>query len=350
MAGTIIGRYAWSLGVDNDGFREYKLTNLIKCDVNDGPYIVWQTPGIPLPGAIWSYGNDVDPWAHCKRDSQVRRFGNYDNEPGNYWTIEQTFSTKGDTLCQNNTIENPLLQPDRISGGFINETREVANDLEGKAITNSAFEPIRGRQVEFEYNRPQVRIEQNVANLQLPLLCNMINTVNSIDMWGLPPRCIKLSNITWSREYYGQCLKYYKRTLEFDANFETFDRYVMDVGTKALHGKWVHLSSSPDDPDDWSLTPIKFKYFNETSGEYEIKNRRPNPLRPGDFVQLLDRQGHPTRYALNGKGVPAMTKAYYFDPLNPDKGYNPGPRDPGVIKIKYYRESNFFQLGVPPTF
>jgi len=111
-------------------------------------------------------------------------------------------------------------------------------------IKSSSHEQIRGRQVEFDNNKPSVTIRQNVAALGLSTFSQMVDTVNSVPMWGLGTRRIKLSNAPWERKYYGRCHVYYTRTFEFDIDYKTFDRDAVDEGTKVLHGHWGGVSGT----------------------------------------------------------------------------------------------------------
>jgi hypothetical protein len=59
------GRIGWSGSRDDKGYREYKLINLVRADVADGPDTVRLTPGLPTIGARWNFGNDSDLAAYC---------------------------------------------------------------------------------------------------------------------------------------------------------------------------------------------------------------------------------------------------------------------------------------------
>jgi hypothetical protein len=343
MAGTLKGRRAWSLSRAREGIREYKIVHLVVCDdgENDGPATALNTPGIPLPGASWNFGNDVDNWAFCKNDATVTLHEHKEGERHSWWKVEQTFSTNPNVRCQDAQIENPLMEPQQISGGFIQEFREITHDWRGKILQNSAHEQLRGQLVEFEFNRPTVRISQNVPNLQLPLLCESINRVNGNPMWGLPKRCIKLSSISWERKYYGTCFPYYTRTFEFDANFETFDRVSIDVGTKVLSGKWDHATGN------WVLVPIN----HYGPGGVVEATEEPDYRNPTHFIAYTDRHGRPGRVVLNGAGHPANTTIVLLDNTEIPDELGEDPDDfgtPGKIPIRWYKEQNFFLLNVPP--
>lgn len=258
------GHFGWSMTRDSEGHREYKIKHRVKSDdERDGPANAIRTAGLPVPGSVWSYDDDIDPYAYCKMDATVTPA--LDDQRQKFFIVEQTYSTKPDSKsCKDSQFENPLLMPMKVSGSFVKFTEERSHDRFGKRIRNSAWELIRGPNNEWDANRPQIKIEQNVLNLELDLFSQMIDTVNKYPLWGLPPRTIKLSSVPWSANFYGTCLVYYTRTLEFDiryrrvfgissevvltgtgtlnpvslGDYETFDRDLLDEGTKVLRGKW----------------------------------------------------------------------------------------------------------------
>lgn len=330
----IDGQRTWSMTRDENGHREYKVRHLVKADITDGPANVLQTAGLPLPGALWLIDDDVDLWAWCRFNAQVTVHSGYEEgEPAEFWIVEQVFSSKppaNNNRCTEDPVEDPLLEPQQVSGGFIKYQREGEFDKDGDPIVNSALEKIHGPQNEWDANRPTVRIGQNVAVLGIDLFARMVDTVNDAPLWGLPKRCIKLSNVTWEKKYYGNCEVYYTRTFEFDIAYRTnvltgtvesdFDRTLLDEGTKALNGHW---GRGGNEGVAWVLDTIAGKY--------------PNRNVPAHFIRAIDRVGNPTKFILNGRGVP----------VGGETGTN---NQPGENLIQYYPESDFTLLGIPLTF
>lgn len=312
MAAEIVpGQRSWSMTRDEQGHREYKLVYLVRCAPTDGPATALQASGLPQPGDAWLVDGDSDPWAFCKQNATVTPL--VTKEPNKHFEVEFTYSSKPDLRhCKDQQVDDPLLQPQKVSGGIIKYQEEATHDRFGAPINNSAHEMIHGPQVEFDTNRPYVRIEQNVPDLQLGLVSSMIDTVNDAPLWGLAARCIKLSSFSWEVKYYGACSKYYTRTFEFDVRYETFDRDVLDEGTKVLNGYWDDVSG------DWTLIGT------------------PDKDDPRDFIQAVDRQGNPMHIILNGEGRPAAA--------DPEEG------EPGSIHVEKYEQSNFLLLGVPTQF
>lgn len=239
----------WGGSRDDQGYRTYRIKWLVYASSkNDGPATVLATPGLPLPGSLWAFGNDLDIWCWCRPETEVSLHEHQEGEPHHWWTVEQVFSNKPQSLtggtdaqrCHDLQIEDPLLEPPRVSGGFKHYQDEAQIDKDGLQIHNSAWEQIKGNIVEFDAGRPTVTIEQNVATQleAVSLPAQYMHNVNDAPLWGLPTRTIKLSDASWSKEYYGQCTIYYKRTLIFDVMYETFDRTALDEGTKVLNGHW----------------------------------------------------------------------------------------------------------------
>ncbi len=271
---------------DSEGHRTYKVKYLVECAVADGPGIALRCPGLPFPGSRWVIDNEVDLWATCRWDADVTPLVS-DGDPNTLFEIEFTFSTKpfDRKSCKDTEITDPLLEPQKISGSFVKYTEEATTDRLGFPIKNSAHEQLRGPQVEFDANRPQVRIEQNVAILGLPIFSAMVDCVNAFPMWGLGPRKIKLSNVTWEKKFQGSCQPYYTRTLEFEIRYDGFDRDLLDEGTKVLHGHW-----------------------NTTTGMWDLDNiagAPPDKNNPNHFDRFKDRQGENCRVILNGQGIPS---------------------------------------------
>jgi len=336
MATRNLGPIDWSVERDNEGYRTYKITFKIESDSGlDGPANVLQTPGLPIPGNYWEHFNDIDIYVWLRPDASVRRL-NQDDGKGRFWTIEMTYSNKPDSSqkkCSDETIDDPLLEPQEISGDFIKYTEEATHDRFGNPIVNSAHEQIRGPQVEFDSNRSQIKIKQNVPLLEIELFGPMVDTLNDAPLWGLPARCIKLSSAPWERKFHGQCQVYYTRTLTFDtfakkdANGDLvsgFDRELLDEGTKVLRGDWDR------DPDSVTYT------------DYVVVDGA-DPSNPSDFIRFKDWNGENSRVILDGAGMPVDTG------LGTSTG-GPSASEPGIIRVEKYGESNFLLLGIPTTF
>lgn len=323
MADTFHGPIAWNLSQDKEGHRDYVFKFRLETDsIDNGPYSILNSAALPFAiGDPWNLAtlgvgsNDNDSYALCLPQFDVEPDPQQENEKGFFWICTNYFSTRPLNRCQDNAVENPLDEPDRISGSFVKYTIEADEDRNGKAIVNSAHEKIRGSAVEFDANRPTVVIEQNVADLELDVFSEMIDTLNDATLWGLDARKIKLSNVPWSRKLYGTCTYYFTRRLEFDINYDTFDREIIDEGSKCLQGNWVKAGGI------WTW----------------VNAAGVDKTRPTDFQQMIDPNLRPTRGLLDGNG-------------NPLTGLAPNPVQIPTSPVEYYEESNFLLLDVPTSF
>jgi len=347
------GVLEWEGEIDDDGYRTYPVTWQVQADVTDGPANVMQTPGLPVPGTMWSYDADVDVWAWCRPGMKVKRHrGDGTQDPTVLWEVTQTFSTKRPTREQgskqkppNERVDDPLSEPAKISGGSVNYQEEQAYDRYGARIETSAREPIRGPQVEFDAGRTQIVIEQNLLNLQYDLVTAMLHTVNDAPMWGMPARFIKLSDWKFSRQYYGQVYRYFVRTLTFDifpkyyaltpgdesTLFELgsgFDRRIPDEGTICLRGQWER-DENLETYGNW------IRGRDRVGGELTLSSAQPS-----DFVAFQDFHGNPSNVLLDGHGWP-------WDKNLATTGTDDDSQ--GIIPVEYYGESNFALLGIPPV-
>lgn len=278
------GPRKWSMTRDGDGHRNYKITFRIQCAVTDGPTNALLTPGLPVPGAVWAVDGDYDPWAFCHFDAEVEQ-ESPEGEPNEYFDLTFLFTTKPLRRCADQHFEDPLLEPQIISGGFSNHQLEGVDDRFGNTIENSAHELVQGPTNEWEVSYPIVRIKQNVAVLQLPLLKAMIDHVNVEPLWGMERREVRLNSVSYEQKFYGTCSYYWERHLEFHIKDGTFDRNLRDLSNKVLNGHWDLLSG------DWVLD--------------KIGGKSPDPNDPTHFIDFPDRNNNPIRGILNGKGVPA---------------------------------------------
>lgn len=321
MATFIVGgQTKWSMTRDESGYRTYKITFRVRGTSRDGPLNVLTTPGLPLVGAPWGFGLDADYYVWCRFDAEVNPV--VTEEPNKDWLVTHTFSNKpAGWRCNDTPTADPIFEPQKVSGSFVKYTEEATYDRFGAAILTSAGEPIRGPQVEFDKNRPCVEIEQNVLDLQLGTVAAMVDTVNDSPLWGLPARCIKLSDFSWDRKYQGSCYAYYTRKFKFDVRYETFDRTVLDEGTMVLRGTW--------DKDPKSTTFRSYRISSFVLATPHIQS---------DYVRYKDWNEENATVILDGHGRPWDANHY---------STGTGDDTAGQVSIQKYSESNFLLLGIP---
>lgn len=290
-----------SLTRDEEGHRTYKVVYNVESLVTDGPLAVINASGLPATGASWLDGtahnwgsSDNDTWARCWPTCRV--IPKIQGKPNNLWEVEKTFTTKPLSRCQDDSVEDPLLEPADISGSFTKFTRETQFQADtGEPVQSSSHERLTGPETERDYNRPILNISINTSTLPLSLITNAIDTVNDASIYGLSPRMMKLDNAPWERKLYGTCTYYYRIQYQFSVDFDTFDKTVLDEGNLVLM----------------------------SGGDY---------LNPLHFEQAEDDAGNNIRVILDGSGQRWT-----------------GSGSPGTVEIKKYTESNFLLLGIPST-
>lgn len=299
MSATLLsGPRKWSLKRDQTGFRTYSIKFRVEVSSNyDGPGVALTASGLPTVGSTLNIDNEVDNWVYCSPELDIDPVDD-EGKPNYFFDITYNFTNYPFPRCQTTSIDNPLDEPDRLSGSFVKYTREASKDRHGNPLFSSSWEQFRGSLVERDYNRPTVCIEMNLATLPLSGFAPMIDTVNDSSLWGLPKRCVKLSNASWSRKVYGTCSYYFVVTYEFDIDYNTFDKTIIDHGTKKL----------------------------KPGG---------NKNDPRDFILATDVLDNPIDVILDGNG----------NPWN-----NLGTHGPGIWTPELYDESNFLLLGIPTSF
>jgi hypothetical protein len=334
---------------DDAGNRTREVEYIVHRDtVTDGPDQVLTTAGLPAYGDSYQDGlGHSDHYCFCTAYKKVRRH-QFTKEVGHWWSVVRRFTTvppRG--RCKAEEVQSPFDTPPEISVRTVKYTTEPLLDKDDSPIMTSSHEFVRGPQNEWELGDVQIKIKCAVLDPQLPVLTQMKDTLNAYDLWGYPPRTIKLSDVEVDLRFLGNCYQYADRTLTFDARYrarrgvldwlprtgtgtqqvrelepdsyyETWDRYVVDEGTKVLNGKWVTVGGT----NVWQLI--------------NIGGATPDKENPQHFIRFQDRQGNVGRVILNGHGVPADTFVTH--------GSGTGTSDPvgaGRILIAYYGESDF---------
>ena len=312
------GPRVWGGNRTSEGNREYFVTRLVKASNSEvGPATVMFASGLPAIGDTWNFTGESDGWAFCTPERDVSLYNHSEGDPHEWWEVTDKYTTAHDALkrCQDENIDDPLLEPAEVSGSFVKMQREATHDKDGIAIVTPSQQLIRGPQVEFDENRPTVRISQNYSSLGLETFAPMVDTVNDAPLWGLAPRTIKLSNVSWSRKVYGKCGYFYNRGYDFDIMYNTFDRTILREDTRVLNGHW--------DAGNWILD--------------NVDGSPPDPTKPSHYIQYKDSQGDAATAIVTSGGRP-WSGVY---------AYSGGPP---YITIQKYTETNFLLLGIPTSF
>src|SRR5688572_12368352 len=129
MAIVVRGPKDWRYSETGKGHRNYEVDYLAKATTSDGPYDISHAGGIPAVGSTWSFGSDVDAWAYRLPGVRLKKSAEHGPEAGIFYEVTIPYSTElpggGDERCNTNEIEDPLLEPARISGSFVKFTKEA---------------------------------------------------------------------------------------------------------------------------------------------------------------------------------------------------------------------------------
>lgn len=259
MSGTLLGPIEWGLEIDEEGHRNYTIAWKIETELSDDdPSVIANTAGIPVVGTTWTqlcstYGfNGADDWAFCKPTMSVSPLDPKDTEPSQIWRVENLFSTKPGKRCQDNSIENPLLEPPDISGSFV-KYRELPHvDRHGRPYRSSTGEPLVGQETERDRNRWEINIVINQLTVNLQLVSDLADYLNGSPMWGLPAETIKFSKFSFHRLLYGTCTFYYKLNYGFEIRAD-WTQYLADKGRMELV-----TGGSPTNPDHWRVAKDRY--------------------------------------------------------------------------------------------
>lgn len=233
MGAALIGTSPldWTLSVDEEGQREYTVIWPVKTDLaSEGPDVALTATGLPTPGASFNIGSSSDLYASYQRKGSAKL-----RDPRNkqtLWDVTTVYSTKPVKRCNTNAVDDPLLEPHKVSGAFNKFRREAVKDKDGNAITNSADERVHGPIVEIDDNRPVINLEMNVAWISLSFLSQYVDAVNNATFWGCAARTLKCSEFTWERVLYGTCNFYFHVSFAFEIKSDTWDVVYLDEGTR----------------------------------------------------------------------------------------------------------------------
>lgn len=321
MVAILRGRIDWGLQILDNGGRDYGITWLLRTThPDDGPSTVHLCPDLPQIGDYWDFGNESDPWAFCRPDWTIDCIDK--GEPGEYWTVSQTFSTRPLRRCQDFQFDNPLLEPYEIGGNFAKYTKEIVTDKDGLFRVMSNQERVRGPLMEFDHSNLLVTISFNDSILGAETFADFQDKVNDAELWGFAPRCVKLSNTTWKRNVMGACTYYWNKTHEFEIKADSFDRPYADAGSRVLLG-WCPGTLHRDGAGN----PILLD---------------PDAADPsyGDLPAFMNPRNYELYRDLNGDIIEEVPLDGKGRPIDFDR-----PQGGGVIQ--YYQERNLLLLGIP---
>ena len=322
MTAVATGLETWKMTRDKIGHRTYHARFGVRTDsVLDGPLTIFSAAGLPSVGTPWAFGGEFDFWAFNSPEATISPKNNGQAGACLEWFVDMQFTTVPITRCQDITIQDPLSEPYRIGGSFVRYTQEQTRDRNNLPIVFSNLEPVIGPLAEFDANRPTVWCEWNQLTLGIETFAPLIDNVNDSTLWGLPKRCVKLSNVSWTRLLYGVCTYYYKLRFEFDIAYQQttlggasvggFDKVYVDRGKYVIRGNWNTAT-----PPKW--VPVAGLNIND----------------PNSYIRYKDSAGELCTVDLDGLGNPR------------DFATKPNPVE---FWTEYYKETNLLALGIPSS-
>lgn len=238
MSGSVYKTLNWTASRDKRGYRQYTVSHLVitTADTDSPSDVLLNTTGLPTPGTTWNYGNTADTQAVCLFERNVSRYKPVEGENGKYWIVVSKFdSTPGATPPGSSEDPGgPLLMPFKISGGFDQNEVQMITDRNTNPLVSTSFEPLVGEETMRNDARPTVTIEHNISQDPVSLLNGYINHVNSVAMWGVQPRCIRMEDAEWSKEMMANGVYYYNVKYTFVIQYGTWDAVILDEGRKVL--------------------------------------------------------------------------------------------------------------------
>lgn len=357
------GQRTWGGQIDADGHRTWEITFLTEGDAGDGPAQHVQTPGLPQPGDIWAYDNDIDIWAWFRvGPTNIRQLppAGLGSQDHTFFEITHTASTRppdnsgpggggggkddkgARKKCADAKIEDPLSEPPATSGSSIRYQEELSRDWRGKPLRYTSFEPIRGAQATFDRHRDQVIVEQNMLNLDYELVRSCMDKLNDAPLWNLPARCWKLSDWSWQRKLYGTCNFYYTRRLTFESNVEEVNAlspirddaliaaHIVSFGGRYWLPLWDHLVTEESNR-------VLNGHWNKVDKTWVLDNIAgavPDPTKVNHYINAFDPQLQPCRVMLSRTNLGQPVAFGNEDDRN-------------ILFLEGYATTNMFQLNLP---
>lgn len=154
-----------------------------------------------------------------------------DAEDGMAWTANAEYGPYDAT----NYPQDVTQWVPRVAWSFAQFQRDLDQDINGNAIVNSAGVPFNPT-IKADDSRPILQLVRNEPTFDLTLAEDFRDTVNQNVWWGYNPRCVKVSNISSTRQFNQDIGFFWETTYEFHINENTWDENVLDAGVMQLNG------------------------------------------------------------------------------------------------------------------
>ncbi|HEV7281058.1 MAG TPA: hypothetical protein VGN57_12710 [Pirellulaceae bacterium] len=225
-------------------------------DINDQAQTVCDSVYLPAYGAPYSFGYDFYSYSTLTDKS-----ADLEDEESSFkvWLVTCKYSTEEKEKCSEDTIENPLQEPPKVSYGKQNITEAVQKDKNDKPILNKAGEPFE-QAVERTLSLRTISITRNESSFDEENAADFENTVNSSSIWGKEKGTVLCESITAEGpNYYGSCLKYWTVTYEFVVKKDGWKRKILNAGFKHFESASSDELVIAKDGDDEVTKPVLLK-------------------------------------------------------------------------------------------
>jgi len=239
-------------GVDAEGTHTYTNVYIVLTDDKDDGADTARGAGavalgLPDYNDSWAWGNDSNSNALAKTRSAD--IASLDETSPYYrkWKVTIGYTTAGQSRDpaggggsgsgSEEGIQDPLLEPWKLSGSYIQTTRRTSVDKNGANVTNSADEPIL---FDVPSGYDSLIMNGNTATISLTTRAANVTKSNSTAMWGLAVRQVYLNQWSWDIAYRGTT-PYFVNRLEWwiarpisgtPTNDGLWNEWVVDWGTQ----------------------------------------------------------------------------------------------------------------------
>ena len=234
MAVTEVNLLTTRVQGQESGHRTYtSVARVFTDDPNDGASTVMISPLLPQIGEPYLWRNSFDYGARVN-SLPVVRLEREDGSARKIWLATITYTTQGRQL-EERPPDDPLSHPWKVSGDADEWVEEAERDVNGVPLMNSAFQQLRGKQVERFRTRRKWILSKNFPNVNQVLIDYIEGSINRSTVYLLgavyPPGTLYMRRITFTREWFGYGIPYFPHTFLIDVNPDGFNRKIVDKGT-----------------------------------------------------------------------------------------------------------------------
>lgn len=191
---------------------------------------------IPKYGEYYIYKNNPDIWAACYAISATSDFVKIKHGDNNAykWVVTVKHSTDRED-AQPNKRDNPLNDPPVIGGTFQPFNKAIYFDADGNLAANTAGFPITPP-IQRTHQNDTLTIRKNTVSISLPQRTTFMNRVNSVPIWGLLARQVKLTAWRYTINRIGDLLDYVTHDYEFVISYEEHPKQNVAIGPTGAIG------------------------------------------------------------------------------------------------------------------